>query len=204
MRCCPSQADHAWASLRLQLSRCCSNMALCHRACHSVPQCSTQVPTGGSSSSPAPLWVPLQGLQLQPQAAPMGGCPWTVPLPGLISCCTKSVAAGGDVLYPWTAGGNGLLHHGSLLSCKKFLLCAFITSCPSFCTDLGACRVCFSHISYSSLPAAQQFSPFLNLLSQRHTQCHSWLNSGQQWVPFRASWSWLLPMLGLFLELPHL
>lgn len=203
MRCCPSQADHVWASLRLQLSRCCSNMALSQ----GLPFSTTVLHTG-----------PHRWQLLQPYSA-MGSSPGaTAPAPGcshggMSMDCASSRAH--QLLHqvcscrwrctvPMDSRGNGLLHHGSLLSCKKFLLCAFITSCPSFCTDLGACRVCFSHISYSSLPAAQQFSPFLNLLSQRHTQCQSWLNSGQQWVPFRASWSWLLPMPGLFLELPHL
>lgn len=138
----------------------------------------------------------------------IGACPWTVPPPGLTSYCTKgpSITAGRDLLQtvPMDCKGNGLLRHGPLLSCRELLLCVWSPSCPFLCTDVGALRVCFSHISHTSLPAAQQFFPFLNLLSQRHTQCHSWLSTGQHWVPFKASWSWLLLMFGLFSELPHL
>ena len=60
------------------------------------------------------------------------------------------------------------------------------------CTDLGACRA-VSLTFLTPLPAAaeQQLFPFLDLLSQRHSQCHSWLSSAQWQVPFGTIWSWL-------------
>lgn len=105
MGCCPSRTDPAWATLRLQFSKCCCNMALYHGASHSGPQCSTQVPAGGSSPSPAPLWAP----QLQPEAAPVGA------LHVLCLLQASSAAAPRASLwlqveickqYPWTTGGT--------------------------------------------------------------------------------------------------
>lgn len=47
------------------------------------------------------------------------------------------------------------------------------TSCPTFFTDLGVCRVSFHIFSFISL--VQQFSsPFFNIFSQKCYQCHWW------------------------------
>lgn len=53
---------------------------------------------------------------------------------------------------------------------------------PALLLHWPCLQVFLSYISYSSLPAtlAQQISSFLNLLSQSHTQCCSWLSSGQR------------------------
>lgn len=159
MGCCPFRTDPSWTTLRLQFSKCCCNMALYHGASHSGPQCSTQVPTGGSSPSPALLWAP----QLQPEAAPVGA------LHVLCLLQASSAAAPRASLwlqveickqYPWTTGGTACYSTALSWAVGELLLCAWSSSCPSFCTDLGACRVCFSHIFHSSLPATQQFFPF--------------------------------------------
>lgn len=61
---------------------------------------------------------------------------------------------------------------------------------PSVCANLGACRaVSLTFLTSLSLSAAvvQQFFPFFSLLSQRHTQCCSWLSSAQQCVTSGAA-----------------
>lgn len=47
----------------------------------------------------------------------------------------------------------------------------------------------FFTFSHSSLQVAvvQHLLYFLNFISQRHNQHHSWLSSGQHWVPFGAN-----------------
>lgn len=117
MGCCPSRTDPAWATLRLQFSKCCCNMALYHGASHSGPQCSTQVPHRWQLPQPCST----VGSSVPARGCSCGGSPCIVPPPGLISCCSKglSMAAGGDLqTVPMDHRGNSMLQHGPLLSCR--------------------------------------------------------------------------------------
>lgn len=77
-------------------------------------------------------------------------------------------AAGGQASPPWAF--PGLL--GTFALQLKHIL-------PSFCADLGSCRLFLPFSHYSFLPAVvQQIFPFLNLLSQRHKRSCSWLSFG--------------------------
>lgn len=88
--------------------------------------------------------------------------------------------------------GDSLLHRGPLLACKKLLLHAWSTSCPTGAPPaLLLHRLCrlqgyFSHISHSSFSAAvaHQFFFLLNLLSQRYTECCWWVQLWQWWKLF--------------------
>jgi len=66
---------------------------------------------------------------------------------------------------PWAAG-DSLLLCGPLLGCRELLLCAWSTPCFLSALTSVPAKLLLSH-SHSSLPAAvaQQFFPFLNLLS---------------------------------------
>jgi len=82
-------------------------------------------------------------------------------------------------------------HYGLLHGCRELLLRHLEHLLPSFCTDLGLCRVVPLIYSHSSLPAAvvlQFFHPFLNLLSQRHCHRRWW---ARPWPAAGLSWSWL-------------
>lgn len=82
---------------------------------------------------------------------------------------------------------DSLLHHGLLHGLQEN--CSMPEAPPALLLHWPWCLQGFlSYISYSSLPAAlaQQIFSFLNLLSQSHTQCCSWLSSCQCWVPFGA------------------
>ena len=70
--------------------------------------------------------------------------------------------------------GDSLLHQGPLHRPQgNFVSSTWSTSSPSFFTDLGTCKA-VSHSSLSQLLLCSRFffSPFLNLLSQRHKQHH--------------------------------
>jgi len=78
---------------------------------------------------------------------------------------------------PWMSPGL----QGASAPCLEHIL-------PSFCTDFGAAGLFLSHLLTPLTTAvAQQFCIvrfflillFLNLLSQRHTQCWSWLRQQQ-------------------------
>jgi len=98
----------------------------------------------------------------------------------------------GDLLHVGPMGCRGTAcstrglstgHRGTAAVCLEHLL-------PSF-RDLGVC-MSVSHSLLSQLLLHSIFFPcFLNPLSQRSTSIAPWLSSGQQQVPFGASWSWL-------------
>ena len=92
-----------------------------------------------------------------------GWCPW---------------AAGGLPVPPWASPGL----QGTTVP-------AWSTSCPPSVLTWVPAGLFLSHFSPLSLSAAvvQQFFPFFSLLSQRHTQCCSWLSSAQQWVTSGAA-----------------
>ena len=141
MGCQPSPADPAWASHKLILI-----------GAAPPPQA---FPTGSSSGPGLFLW----------------GHPWAVAPSGLILCCTvgSSVAAQGDLLCvapTQSLWGHSLLLCGPLLGCRELLLSAWSTPCFLSALTSVPAKLLLSH-SHSSLPAAvaQQFFPFLNLLS---------------------------------------
>ena len=99
---------------------------------------------------------------------------------GLLHGCTwRSALCGAHGLQ-----GDSLFLHGPPLGCKELLLHAWWNSCPLSALTLVSAGP--FHIFHSSLSAAvaQQFSPFLNLLSQStdivtHSSgltvvCHFW------------------------------
>ena len=95
----------------------------------------------------------------------------------------------GSALCPSAAGAQ-LFHHRPFLGCRGISVPHPEQLLPSFCTDLGWwLQSCFSHISHSSLPTAvaQQCFLSLNLLSQSHSQHHSWLSSGSSRSLFGAA-----------------
>ena len=70
---------------------------------------------------------------------------------------------------------DSLPHHG-LLHGLQWNLCSWSTSCPSFFTNLGVCRVVSLTYSHSSLQLQlllrSNFSPFLHTLSQSRYHHH--------------------------------
>ena len=103
-------------------------------------------------------------------------------------------AAGGYLLHrgpPWAAGGQPASPWSSPGAAGESLCSgAWSTSSPSFFTDLGVCRVVFLTYSNSSLWLqllfCSNFSPFLNMLSQRHYHRCWW---ARPWPAAGPSWS---------------
>lgn len=97
-----------------------------------------------------------------------------------------SMSACGDLLHMVPVGFRQ--QPASLwvcLGCRKMLCCTWSSSCPpsALTLELSGCCLTFLiplHSFLHSLPAAvlQQFFLSLYLLSQRHTQHHSWFSSG--------------------------
>ena len=156
--------------------------------------------TGGRSlSPPVPPWAPLQRQQLQPRAASVEAVregsyshqarstavPWAPPQ-----------AVHRDLLHMVSMGcrGTACSTLGLCAGCKKLLLCAWSTSCPPSALTSGSAWLFLSCFltPLSHLPLCSSFF-FLNLLSQRHKQCHLWA----QWcIPFDGTKSTIGHLLG--------
>jgi len=176
------------------------------------------VPHGVTSPAriPALAWAPLsRGLQILPGACSSTDSPRGHSFFQASTCSSVGSlpwAAGGWISAPtWTSmgcRGHNLPHHGLHHELQGKTLCCSIlsTSSPSFFTDLGVCRVVSLTSSHSSLSTAvfpQFFSPFLNMLSQRHYHHADWLGLGQQRIHHGDGWHWLYQTWGKLLAASH-
>ena len=138
------------------------------------------VPHGVRSpaSKPAPVWAPLSmGPQVLPGACSSVGFPRaTASFRFLhLALAWGPPQATGGISAPLSSflhglQGDSLLHHGLHHGLQGDLCSgAWSTSCPSFCTDLGVCRVpyIFSLLSPAAKAPPTLFFPFVTMLSQR-------------------------------------
>jgi len=80
-----------------------------------------------------------------------------------------------------------LFHHGHLLCSRELLLHTRSISCPPPTLTLVPAGLLLSHFSFLSPSSCCTAAfPFLRSLLPECSQQHSWLSSGQQWVPFGA------------------
>jgi len=135
-------------------------------------------------SSTVPMDGPILG------SAPAGSLHGLQPPPGHVHCCATATRRDLHTV-PIGCRGTACLSMGLSWAAENNCSAPGVTP-ALLSTALGACRA-VSLTFLTPLPAAaeQQLFPFLDLLSQRHSQCHSWLSSAQWQVPFGTIWSWL-------------
>ena len=142
-----------------------------------------QIHMADNSFSPAAM-DSSSWLQLIPRACPCRSTPWAtasfrlhlllhhVLLHGYISCGPQGEQSGPLYISPG-------LQENPALYLERLL--------PSSCTDFEGCRavsLTFLTLLSQLLLCSTFFSPFLNLLSHRHSQHHSLAqSSGQQQIP---------------------
>jgi len=124
----------------------------------------------GPASKPAPAWAPLSmGPQVLAGACSSAGSPRGHSLLWASTCSSVRFvpwAAGRELLHlgpPWAAGGQSVSPWSSPWASGESLPCAWSTSSPFFCTDLGVCGVVSLTLSHFPLLAAvaQQLFPLL-------------------------------------------
>ena len=129
-------------------------------------------------------WTLLHGCSSFPGPALVGALHGLQPPSGYICCCTMCSSMATSAVGH---RGNSRVHCTSLLGCRKILRCTWSASCPPPALTLRVAGLFLSHFSLFSLSyccAVLFFSPFLNLLSHRHSQHHSLAqSSGQQQIP---------------------